>query len=105
MKKKTVETKKIEMPSISSYGNYSSSNYGAHCLRVEVAGVTVWFSYTTPVAFRGKEGGTVVRKNDWSTTTGKHLNLIDGGSPASKKERVSGEDFEKAFAVAMGGAA
>lgn len=41
---------KVELPSIANYGNYSSDNYGAHSLRVTIGGITVWFSYKTPVA-------------------------------------------------------
>lgn len=89
---------KTELPSIESYGNYSSSNYGAHALRVDVGDLTVWFSYKTPVAFVKLGSKRVVRQNDWSTTTGKHLNAIDGGD---KKARVSGEEFERLFTEAM----
>lgn len=88
----------MNLPSISSYGNYSSDNYGAHALRVEMPNVTVYFSYKTPVAFRSnKGGGTVVRQNDWGTTTGKHLNAIDGGSREAKKARVDSATFERLF--------
>lgn len=83
---------KPQLPSISSYGEYSSSNYGAHTLRVEIGPLTVWFSYRTPVAFRAPGVGKVVRQNDWSTVTGKHLNWIDG---KDKKNRVTGERFEE----------
>ena len=81
------------LPEISNYGEYASSNYGAHCLRVDVGGLTIWFSYKTPVAFHGTMG-RVVRQNDWKQTTGKHLNWIDGGD---KKNRVTGEKFEELF--------
>ena len=83
-----------QLPTISSYGQYSSGNYGAHTLCVEMPGVTVWFSYQTPVAFRvfGPEARFVVRENDWGPTTGKHLKWVDGGN---KKDRVSGEEFER----------
>lgn len=83
--------KMITLPKIESYGEYSSNNYGAHTLKVWVGSLTVYFSYQTPIAYRGKNG-LVVRENDWSTTTGKHLNWIDGGD---KKSRVSGEKFEQ----------
>ena len=81
-----------QLPTISSYGIYSSSNYGAHCLRVDLPNVTVWFSYKTMVAFRVRGHERVVRENSWGPTTGKHLNAIDGGD---KKARVSGEEFER----------
>jgi len=56
-----------------------------------LSGITIWFSYETPVAFtfRGKR---VVRVNDWSTTTGKHLNRIDGGGSA-QADRIPGDEF------------
>lgn len=89
---------KQALPSISTYGNYSSDNYGAHALRVDVGSLTVWFSYKTPVAFRADGHLRVVRENSWGPTTGKHLNAIDGGD---KKQRVSGEEFEKRLAEAL----
>ena len=82
----------MNLPRINTYGQYSSGNYGAHCLVVEMNGVTVWFSYQTPVAFRVQGKGLVVRQNDWGPTTGKHLNFIDGGHRGG---RVNAEEFEK----------
>ncbi len=56
----------------------------------------VAFSYKTIIAFAC--GGTVtVRQNDWSTTTGKHLNAIDGGSAEAKKARLTAAEFEAAM--------
>jgi hypothetical protein len=72
--------------------NYSQGRSKQHNSTYVVVGdLTIYFSYRTPVAFsyRGKQ---VVRQNDWSTTTGKHLNWIDGGDKAS---RVSGEEFQR----------
>lgn len=85
----------MKLPKINTYGNYSSGNYGAHCLCVEVSNVTVWFSYKTPIAFQVGNQDRVVRQNDWSNTTGKHLNAIDGGN---KKTRVDSATFEKLWA-------
>lgn len=64
--------------------------------RVDVNGITVWFSYDTPIAFRMETQGVVatfVRENDWSNTTGKHLNSIDGGDKDAKDERLTEEEF------------
>ncbi len=84
------------LPKWSVYANYSSTNYGAHALVFSLPdGRDIWFSHKTPIAFRGRDGKRLVRVNDWSTTTGKHLNAIDGGD---KKSRVTGEAFEKAMA-------
>lgn len=86
------------MPRIKSYGEYSSSNYGANSLMVEIGALTLYFSYETVVAFESPESGRLVRQNDWSTTTGKHLNWIDGGK---KKERIPGPEFESKLAEVL----
>lgn len=62
--------------------------------RVEVGNLTVWFSYSTPIAFHTFDSGTVVRQNQWSNTTGKHLSQIDGGDKQAKEARVTGDEFE-----------
>lgn len=82
----------MRLPKFNSYCNYSSDNYGAHCICIEVGPVTVWFSYKTPVAFQLDGKPRVVRCNSWGPTTGKHLNAIDDGD---KRSRVSSEDFER----------
>ena len=82
----------LGFPRHTSYGQYSSDNYGAHCLRFDWGSVTVWYSYSTPVAFRVDGHNRVVRQNDWGPTTGKHLKWIDGGD---KRSRVNSETFER----------
>jgi len=73
-----------------NYGNYSSNNYGSHSLAFsDNFGNDYYFSYDTLIAFRGDEG-LVIRKNDWGTTTGKHLNWIN----SDKNIRVNSEVFE-----------
>jgi hypothetical protein len=62
---------------------------------VEIGPITVWFSYTTPVAFQVSDKPRVVHQNDWSRTTGAHLNEIDGGSREAKAQRVDGETFSR----------
>lgn len=79
------------LPTITNYGRYSGGNYGAHTLCVSILGVDVYFSYTTVVAFRAPDCKLVVHQNDWSKTTGKHLNFIDGG----KGQRVDDETFQR----------
>ena len=81
------------IPKISSYGRYSSSNYGVNTLAFTVKGIRLYFSYKTLVAFEGPEG-LVVHKNIWGRTTGKHLNWIDEGD---KKTRVDSEEFNRLF--------
>ena len=82
----------MELPTIVGYGQYASSNYGAHALRVDVGPIRVWYSYETAVAFQVDGHERVVHENGWGTTTGKHLNWIDNGD---KKTRVSGAEFQR----------
>lgn len=50
----------------------------------------IGYSYSTPIAFNEWNGkGWVVRVNDWSNTTGKHLNWFE--VPANK--RIPGWSF------------
>lgn len=81
----------MKLPTIRNYVNYSSDNYGAHSLEVSFDSLTLYYYYKTIIAFIYK-GKQYVRVNDWSTTTGKHLNAIDNGD---KKSRMQGDDFEK----------
>ena len=58
-------------------------------------GVTVYYSYVTPVAIKDPFGVLHVSANIWSSTTGKHLTWIDGGSAEAKKKRLAHADFKK----------
>lgn len=83
------------VPSFESYGEYASGNYGVNAMRFSLPnGITFYYSYSTLVAYRSPVSDLVIRKNDWSTTTGKHLNWIDGGSAEAKKRRLSESEFE-----------
>lgn len=64
-------------------------------------GLTIHFSYETPIAFEGAGSGMVVRENDWGPTTGKHLNALDGGSPVAKAARIAGPDFGHRLTAAL----
>lgn len=62
---------------------------------VTLGGVTVWFSYETPIAFAESGGRVTIRENEWSTTiTGKHLNIVD----PDKSKRIAGGIFTSALA-------
>lgn len=81
---------KMNFPEVYNYGQYSSDNYGTHCLRfTDAEGNRFWFSYETLVAFRIK-GEFHIRQNVWGTTTGKHLNWIN----PNKEIREDYETFE-----------
>ena len=73
----------MEIPAVSHYGNAENT------MTLSFIGMELYYSYKTLVAFR-YNGRLVVRENDWSTTTGKHLNLLDGGD---KKSRVGAGEF------------
>lgn len=60
---------------------------------IQLGDLEIWYSYETPVAFRFA-GKRVVSENVWSSTTGKHLNAIDGGD---KESRVPWEVFDDAL--------
>ena len=80
--------------SFESYGNYSNSNYGAHCLVfTDALGNNFYFSYKTLVAFSGPKTGLVCITNYWGPTTGKHLNWIE----RDKKKRVNQDEFDKIY--------
>jgi hypothetical protein len=53
-----------------------------------IKGVTVFFSYSTPVAY-ADEHGIVCAKNHWGPTTGKHLQAIE----PDRSRRIAYNDF------------
>jgi len=57
-----------------------------------VGKLTFYMSYSTLVGFEDVDGSLYVSENLWSTTTGRHLNSIDGGD---KKNRLKRDHFEK----------
>lgn len=75
--------------SIENYGNYSSDNYGS-CRAVTIGWLKLYFSYSTVIAYSESKDGLVIRENDWSTTTGRHLNCID----PDHKIRIPSAEFE-----------
>lgn len=80
------------LPKISCYGRYANENYGLNTLQVDLRSLRLYFSYDTIVAYRDDDDGLVVCENFWTTTTGKHLNWIDGGG-SSRKDRVPHDKF------------
>ena len=53
---------------------------------VIINSIQIYFSYQTPISFYNRKTvECLVSQNHWLTTTGKHLNYIDGGN---KKKRV-----------------
>lgn len=40
----------VTLPTVWSYGQYSSDNYGVHAVAVDVGPIRVYYSYRTPKA-------------------------------------------------------
>jgi hypothetical protein len=85
----------IQLPKISCYSKNSS---GGKTNMLEYGGITLYYSYQTIVAFRTVKTGLVVTQNYWATTTGKHLNWIDGGD---KKSRLKADEFKAKLEAAL----
>lgn len=62
---------------------------------VQIGNLQLHYSYSTVIAYSVGMRNTVVRKNVWGPTTGKHLNAIDGGGATAKAERIDGDMFER----------
>lgn len=67
---------------------------------VHFGDLTLWFSYKTLVAFQRGDMRPMVRENDWGPTTGKHLNMIDGGKRRTS-QRLAPQDFDEEFERVM----
>jgi len=65
---------------------------------IDYMNVTFYMSYNTCVAFSSIPTGLVVQHNIWGTTTGAHLNAIDGGGIGDKAKRVNSKEFEAKLA-------
>lgn len=87
----------MNLPTISSYGNYESDNYGAHTLCVDFDNFRLYYSYKTIVAFYDVVTGLVCCGNVWGVTTGKHLNWIQ----SDKKLRVKHDKFQEMLKAAI----
>lgn len=77
--------------------SFYNENSAKNAILLTINGVRFYFSYRTLVAVK-YSGESATHVNDWGTTTGKHLNWIDGGSP---KTRVTGEVWDNHVAQAM----
>jgi len=80
----------IELNKLSDYYSELPANTPAHV--VVIGDLMLYFSYNTIIAFRSG-GSLTIRQNDWSTTTGRHLNAIN----PDKSIRVDKAIFEKAL--------
>lgn len=74
-------------------GKFAGPNSAMMVLDGKTSRICMWFSYSTLVAF-AVNGDRHVSENRWGTTTGKHLNAIDGGV---KQGRLPQQEFEAAY--------
>lgn len=76
--------------------------------QVVLPDLVIWFSYETPIAYmqnirdgRGKLHPDTfnlhITKNIWSSTTGKHLNMID----PDKSKRIDNHEFNELLQKAV----
>lgn len=65
---------------------------GNNTLKIITGQGVYWFSYTTCIAFKSIGGPLVVHQNIWSNTTGRHLNVLDGGNHDA---RVNADEFNR----------
>ena len=59
-----------------------------------VNGYQVFYSYNTAIGINDN-GKLILSENVWSTTTGRHLTWIDGGSKEAKESRIKYSDLLK----------
>ena len=67
--------------------------------QVMLPNIIICFSYETPIAFTGAKAADklVITKNIWSSTTGKHLNIIND----DKSIRIDNHEFNKLLQEAI----
>lgn len=73
----------IERPMTTSAERVTFETLSKTLTKIILNDATLWFSYSTLIAFRvGPD--RYVCQNVWSSTTGKHLNMVDDGDKASR---------------------
>lgn len=75
---------------------------GGNFTQVKIGDLTVYYSYSVPIAFQAPNSAVVARANEWSVTTGGHLSKADGGTKEAKKRRLPGPEWEKRFKAELG---
>ena len=80
--------KGLELDKLSDYYPELPENAPAYVL--DMGGDKIYWSYSTIIAIR-INNKLYIRENDWSTTTGRHLNAID----PDKSIRMNSADFEQ----------
>ena len=63
---------------------------GEKARAIQIGGLTLYFSYSTIIAFRDEQDDAII-KNYWGATTGGHLNSIN----EDKSKRIDDIEFNK----------
>lgn len=67
---------------------WGKNEYNGRQILVRTNRLDIYYSYSSPIAFRVLAGGLVVSENTWgTTTTGKHLNQLDKGAKGLRLDR------------------
>lgn len=61
---------------LARYMKYRNDSWGT-AIHVRVHELEIWFSYSTPIAFRRAGEMLFLRKNRWGRTTEKHLRAVE----------------------------
>lgn len=64
-----------------------------------INGVTVSYSYSTPIAVQRPGEEPIIRENTYSRTTARHMGYIDKNY---KKKCIGSEDFKQRFFLLTG---
>jgi len=74
----------------------STVSHNGKLTNITLPNIDIYISYDTPIAFWQK-GVLTIRENDWSTTTGTHLNSIN----RDHSKRIDGREFMKLYDKAV----
>lgn len=80
--------------------NYGPEYYSHNSKEVRVGCLKLWFSYDTVITFSHgmyEMGRIFIRKNDWGSTTGRHLNMI----LTDKSIRIDRDKFQEHLKKAL----
>jgi len=72
--------------------NYCDTSDRARAVQIE--DLELYFSYETLIAFRSNKSGLVIRENNWSVTTGKHLNAVNPDHSIRISDKYFNEELE-----------
>ena len=73
------------------------STVSTNLTKFSLGNLDIYFSYNTAVAFEDSQANQVISQNQWSTTTGKHLSIIN----KDVSDRIPYEQFTKELEKAI----